>query len=72
MCLAIPARVSHIDGDGGTVELDGVTKDVSFILVPKVKVGDHVLVHVGFALSVLSDEELEQTLREVERYNEHQ
>lgn len=63
MCLAIPARViERLAGDDAVVELDGVRKTISLALVDDVAVGDYVIVHVGFALSRLDQEEAEQTL----------
>ncbi|MBI2569270.1 MAG: HypC/HybG/HupF family hydrogenase formation chaperone [Candidatus Schekmanbacteria bacterium] len=64
MCLAIPMQVVAIGPDGmGTVELGGVRKEVSLILLDEVSVGDHVIVHVGFALSRLDRDEAEATLQ---------
>jgi hydrogenase expression/formation protein HypC len=64
MCHAIPAEVVAIDTDldMATVSLDGVQKDVSLALVEDVQVGDYLLVHVGFALNKISQEEAEKTL----------
>lgn len=63
MCLAIPARVVELIGaDEALVELDGVRKRISLALVEGVAVGDHVIVHVGFALQKLDVEEAEATL----------
>ena len=64
MCLAIPAKIATIDPDGQTarVSLGGVTKEISLALVDEVAVGDYVLVHVGYALNRLSEEEAERTL----------
>ena len=64
MCLAIPAEVVAIseDQETATVSLDGVRKDISLALVAGVKPGDYVLVHVGYALNVVSKEEAAATL----------
>ena len=63
MCLAIPLRVAHIEGDTARVEvLGGVLLEVSVMLTPEVRVGDYVLVHTGFAISVLDEEEAAETL----------
>lgn len=58
MCLAIPGRVLEISGADpltrlGRVDFGGVIKQVNLAYVPEVEVGDHVLVHVGFAISVI-------------------
>lgn len=63
MCLAIPMRVVELNGDDlATVELSGVQKQVSLALVDDVRVGDYVIVHVGFALGKLDQDEAEKTL----------
>ena len=63
MCLAIPALVvERRDGDEATVDLGGAKKRVSLALVPEANVGDYVIVHAGFAISVLDAEEAAKTL----------
>ena len=63
MCLALPARVVELqDADNAVVELGGVRKTVSVALTPEAKVGDYVIVHVGYALTRLDPEEAEKTL----------
>jgi hydrogenase expression/formation protein HypC len=63
MCLAIPVRVVEInENDLAIVDLGGVRKDVSLALVEDVKVGDYVILHVGYALTRLDPEEAEKTL----------
>lgn len=64
MCLAIPARVETIAADGETasVVVGEVSKAVSLALVDDIRVGDYVLVHVGYALSIISPDEAEKTL----------
>ncbi|MCB1518958.1 MAG: HypC/HybG/HupF family hydrogenase formation chaperone [Hyphomicrobiaceae bacterium] len=63
MCLALPARVVSLEADDlATVALEGVRKKISLALVDDVAVGDYVLVHVGYALHKVSEEEAERTL----------
>lgn len=62
MCLAVPGKITRIDGAMGEVELAGVKRSVSLLLVPDAKVGDYVLVHVGFAIQVVDEDEARQTL----------
>ncbi len=63
MCLAIPARVEELVGaDSAIVNLGGVRKEISLSLVDDVVVGDYVIVHVGYALQKLDQEEAEHTL----------
>jgi len=63
MCLAIPARVVALpEKDAALVELDGVRKRISLALVDDVRVGDYVIVHVGYALTRLDPDEAARTL----------
>lgn len=64
MCLAVPAKVIEVNApeEMAMVELDGLCKEVSISLIEDTAVGDYVLVHVGFALSKLSEEEARATL----------
>ena len=65
MCLAIPGKVleieSSIGGRIGRVQFGGIVRQVQFTFVPEVRVGDFVMVHVGFAISVVDAEEAERT-----------
>jgi len=63
MCLAIPTRIVSIDGQMAQVELSGVERKISLALTPEAQVGDYVIVHTGFALSVLDEEDAQETLR---------
>jgi hydrogenase expression/formation protein HypC len=64
MCLAIPARVTAIDevADMATVALGNVKKVISIALLEDVNIDDYVLLHVGYALHKISEEEAERTL----------
>jgi hydrogenase expression/formation protein HypC len=63
MCLAVPARIEQlIDEDSAIVNLGGVRKEVSLALVEGVVVGDYVIVHAGYALQKLDEDEAERTL----------
>ena len=60
MCLAVPGKVLSISGKDqlskkGKIDFDGVQKEVSLAYVPHVKVGQYVMVHVGFALSIVDE-----------------
>jgi len=64
MCLAVPARVTEMrDGLLGLVELGGVVREASFMLLPDAAVGDYVLLHAGYALQKVDTAEAEETLR---------
>lgn len=62
MCLAVPLRIETIEGETALVELGGVRRQVSLVLTPEAQVGDYVIIHTGFALSVLDEEEAQETL----------
>jgi hydrogenase expression/formation protein HypC len=62
MCLAIPALVKSISGVTGEVEVGGVVRSTSLLLTPDAKVGDYVLLHTGYAISVIDEEEALKTL----------
>jgi hydrogenase expression/formation protein HypC len=62
MCLAIPLRVVSLDGNDAVGEVDGVQRDVSVMMTPGVRVGDYVIVHAGFAIQVLDEQEAEENL----------
>ncbi|MDP2653540.1 MAG: HypC/HybG/HupF family hydrogenase formation chaperone [Candidatus Omnitrophota bacterium] len=62
MCLAIPGKVMSVNGEDvfsrtGKVNFGGIVKDVSLAYVPEANVGDYVIVHVGFAISVVDEQE---------------
>ena len=63
MCLAIPARVKSIEGVEAEVEIGGVSRKASIILTPEAKVGDYVLLHTGYAINVIDEEEAQETLK---------
>jgi hydrogenase expression/formation protein HypC len=62
MCLAIPMRITAIEDDIATIELEGLTQRTSLMLVPDAGVGDFVLVHAGCAITVLDQTEAEERL----------
>ncbi|HEX5640756.1 MAG TPA: HypC/HybG/HupF family hydrogenase formation chaperone [Thermoleophilia bacterium] len=68
MCLAVPMRITALDGVRATIAVEGLEQECSVMLVPDAGVGDYVLVHAGFALSVLDEAEAQETyelLREI-------
>ena len=62
MCLAIPALIKSIDGQQARVEIGGVERTISLALTPEARVGDYVIVHTGFAIGVLDEQEAQETL----------
>ncbi len=73
MCLAIPGRILSIGGDDpllrtGRIDFGGAVKDINLAYTPEAQPGDYVLVHVGFAMTVIDEAEARrvlETLREV-------
>lgn len=62
MCLAVPAQLVKINETIGTIEMSGVQRDCGLMLVPEAKVGDWVLVHAGFAVQIVDEEEAQATM----------
>ena len=75
MCLAIPGKIESISGDDplsrmGKINFGGILKEVSLAYVPEVKVGDYVIVHVGFALSKVDEDEAQKVFEYLKRMGE--
>jgi hydrogenase expression/formation protein HypC len=64
MCLAIPAKITRLEDAGlGVVDYLGSEVRANFSLLPQAKVGDWVIVHAGFAISVMDEKEARKTMR---------
>jgi hydrogenase expression/formation protein HypC len=63
MCLAVPMRVITIDGDVAICEIDGVRREANLMMIDDVAIHDYVLIHAGFAIEKLDENEAEETLR---------
>jgi hydrogenase expression/formation protein HypC len=63
MCLAVPARVVEIKGDKAIADFGGIRREVLLTLVGKVKIGDYLIVHTGYAIQVMNRKEAEETLK---------
>ena len=66
MCLAIPVQVKSVDGLSAEVEFGEVSRQISIWLTPDVKPGDYVLLHTGYAISVIDEAEAKETLNLLE------
>jgi hydrogenase expression/formation protein HypC len=66
MCLAVPARITKIEGAMAEAEIGGITRRVSVVFTPDVKVGDYVVMHAGYAINILDQQEAEATFRLLE------
>jgi hydrogenase expression/formation protein HypC len=76
MCLAVPGKIETISNSPlitGKVNFGGILKDVALVYVPGAKVGDYVIVHVGFAITLLNEKEagrIFETLRQIKELEE--
>jgi hydrogenase expression/formation protein HypC len=73
MCLAIPAKILSINGDTAMIELGGTQREASLMLLEDASVGDWVIIHAGFAIEKLSEEDAQQTfalIRDIMESNE--
>ncbi len=63
MCLAVPMKITSIDGFNATCEAKGIEREVSLFMLQgePIAVGDHVLIHVGYAIQKISEEEARST-----------
>jgi hydrogenase expression/formation protein HypC len=66
MCLGIPGKIIEIYNNGnltmGQIDFGGVVREACLAYVPEAKVGDYAIIHVGFALNLVSEEEAQETL----------
>ncbi|MGE5620634.1 MAG: HypC/HybG/HupF family hydrogenase formation chaperone [Sphingomonadaceae bacterium] len=67
MCLAVPARIVKIEGNRATVDMAGVVREASIRMLPSAQVGDYVIIHAGYAIEKLDEEE---ALRTVELFKQ--
>ena len=77
MCLAVPGKIVEMYQNGpltmGKMDYGGIVKEACLAYLPEAKVGDYAIVHAGFAISLLSEEEAQatlETLREIEALDE--
>jgi hydrogenase expression/formation protein HypC len=63
MCLAIPAKITEIKNNMGTIDMEGTQREVSLLLLEDAKVGDYVIVHAGFAIHKIDEAEAKESLK---------
>jgi len=63
MCLAIPVLIKSIEGTEAEAEIGGITRKISLQLTPEAKVGNYAIVHTGYAINILDQEEAKETLK---------
>ncbi len=72
MCLAIPARIVELEGDKAVVDAMGNRFKAKTTLLPEAKLGDLILIHAGFAISLVDEEEAKETWQLIAEINEFQ
>jgi hydrogenase expression/formation protein HypC len=76
MCLAIPGRIISLSADTdplartGRIDFSGITREISLAYVPEAKINDYVIVHAGFAISLLDEEEAKAGLQAFKEFGE--
>ena len=65
MCLAVPSKIIEINDNIARVDVDGVIRETSLMLMEDAKIGDYVIVHAGFAISKVDEEAALQTLEDM-------
>ncbi len=63
MCLAVPALITNIEETMADADLGGVATKVSILFTPEARVGDYVIMHAGYAISVMDPQDAEETLK---------
>jgi hydrogenase expression/formation protein HypC len=63
MCLAIPSKITEINDNMGIIDVAGVRREASLLLVENPQVGDWVIVHAGFAIQIIDDATAQESLR---------
>lgn len=69
VCLAVPAKIIEKKDQLAVVELNGVQREVSLMLLPDAAVGDYVLIHAGFAMQIIDQAEAELTTQLLKEMN---
>ncbi len=71
MCIAIPGKLVEKKGENGIVDIGGVNKEVSLTFIPEIEEGQWMIIHTGFGLNIISEEDALETLKifeEMESY----
>ena len=70
MCLAVPMKLIKIEGTKGIAELGNLQREIGLLLLENAKIGDYVIVHAGYAIQILDEEEAFKTISLLESYLE--
>ncbi len=63
MCLAVPGKILEIEGPKAKVDFNGVTRQITIALIADAQVGDYVVVHAGYAIEKMSEEDAQESLK---------
>jgi len=63
MCLAIPSKITKIENEMAVIDVDGVQRQASLLLLADAQVGDYVIVHAGFAIQKIDEASAQETLK---------
>ena len=63
MCLAIPSKITRIENNMAAIDVDGVKREASLLLVEDARVGDYVIIHAGFAIQKIDEAAAMETLK---------
>ena len=68
MCLAVPSKIIEINNGVAKVDVDGVIRETSLMLMEDARIGDYVIVHAGFAINKVDEEAALQTIRDLKQF----
>lgn len=68
MCLAVPSKIIEINDMVAKVDVDGVIRETSIMLLDDIKIGDYVIVHAGFAINKIDEQAALQTLEDLRQF----
>ena len=71
MCLAIPSKITRIENEMATIDVDGVQREASLLLLEDAGVGDYVIVHAGFAIQKIDEQAAMETLKFLKQAVDH-
>jgi len=63
MCLAIPSKIVKIEDNVATIDVDGVKREASLLMIENPEVGDYVIVHAGFAINKINEKDALESLK---------
>ncbi len=68
MCLAVPSKITKIDNGVATIDVDGVQRECSLLLIENPEVGEYVIVHAGFALHKIDEKQALESLNTLKEF----